>query len=166
MDKSDLEKWALKDWLLLHKPKRSHHWSVRNDSPRYADDGRRERETMKKFELFMGCLGNGITVCNKAVMENGDYKTISHIAECGKITWYVNPSTYIPDSELLKIEHEANAQGEKWEKWLTSMPEIKQYEYLLDNAPHAAFMHVVHMDGKLGDKIQYLKSALYQKSTF
>lgn len=48
---------------------------------------------MKKenFELFLGCLGNGITVCNKSVEENGAYKTIAHIAECGKITWYVNP---------------------------------------------------------------------------
>lgn len=46
---------------------------------------------MKKFELFMGCFGNGITVCNKAVQEHGDYKVIAHIAECGKITWYVNP---------------------------------------------------------------------------
>lgn len=27
-----------------------------------------------KFELFCGCLGNGTTVCNKAVTENGDYK--------------------------------------------------------------------------------------------
>ena len=32
--------------------------------------------TAKKFKLFFGCLGNGITVCNKAVIENGDYKTI------------------------------------------------------------------------------------------
>lgn len=44
-------------------------------------------EKMKKFELFMGCLGNEITVCNKAVEENGDYKIIAHIANCGKITW-------------------------------------------------------------------------------
>lgn len=51
---------------------------------------------MKKenFELFLGCLGNGITVCNKSVEENGAYKTIAHIAECGKITWYVNPVRY------------------------------------------------------------------------
>lgn len=38
----------------------------------------------EKFELFMGCLGNGITVCNKAVMEHGDYKYIAHIRETGK----------------------------------------------------------------------------------
>ena len=119
---------------------------------------------MAKFELFMGFLGNGITICNKAVMESGDYKTIAHIAECGNITWYVNPSFYIPEADLVKIKHAANEQGEKWEKWLASMPEHKQYEYLLDTAPHSAFMHVVQMDGAIYDKIQYLK--LYQKSTF
>lgn len=121
---------------------------------------------MEKFKLFMGCLGNGITVCNKAVMENGDYKTIAHIADCGKITWYVSPSTYVPGPELQKIEHTAKVQGEKWEEWLASMPEIKQYKYLLDNAPHATFMHVVQMDGAIWGKIQYLKSVLFQKSTF
>lgn len=40
---------------------------------------------MKKFELFMCCLGNGTTICNKAVEEYGDYKIIAHIADCGKI---------------------------------------------------------------------------------
>lgn len=121
---------------------------------------------MKKFDLFMGCLGNGITVCNKSVIENGDYKKIAHIAEYGKITWYVNVPSYVPGPELLKIEHTANVQSEKWEEWLASMPEIKQYEYLLDNAPHATFMHAINMGGEIWDKIQYLKSVLYQKSTF
>lgn len=37
-----------------------------------------------KFELFMCCLGNGVTVCNKAVMEYGDYKHIAHISDSGK----------------------------------------------------------------------------------
>lgn len=71
----------------------------------------------------MGCLGNGITVCNKAIEENGDYKTIAHIADCGKITWYVNPASYVPGAELQKIEHAANIQGGKWEKWFSSLPE-------------------------------------------
>lgn len=121
---------------------------------------------MKKFELFMGCLGSGITVCNKAVVEDGDYKIIAHIADHGEITWYVNPATYIPGAELLKIEHAANVQCEKWEKWFSSLPVINQYEYLLDRAPHAAFMHAVNMAGEISDKIQYLKSVMHQKSAF
>lgn len=90
---------------------------------------------MKKFKLFMGHLGNGITVCNKAVEENGDYKSVAHIAECGKITWYVNPVGHVPADALLKIEHVANAQHEKWEQWLSSMPKFQQYQTLLDAVP-------------------------------
>lgn len=115
---------------------------------------------MKKFELFMGCLGNGITVCNKAVQENGDYKTIAHIRETGKIKWYVDPASYVPGDALLKIEHAANVQAEKWEAWLSSMPEIKQYEFLLDRVPHSDFMYVCnHKSAPLWAKIQYLKQA-------
>lgn len=117
---------------------------------------------MKKFELFMGCFGNGITVCNKAVEENGDYKQIAHIAECGKIKWYINPvSTYVPGPELLKIEHAASVQSAKWEEWLSSHSEIWQYGYFLDRVPHAAFMQACKMSGELREKFQYLKKAYY-----
>lgn len=44
-----------------------------------------------KFELFCGCFGNGTTVCNKAVTENGDYKKIAHISE-GGTSGYTLPS--------------------------------------------------------------------------
>ena len=65
---------------------------------------------MANFKLFLCLLGNGITVCNKAEMEYGDYKTIAHIAECGKITWYINP-TNIPSEDLVKIEQSATEQN-------------------------------------------------------
>ena len=54
-----------------------------------------------KFELFCGCFGNGTTVCNKAVTENGDYKKIAHISEGGNIRLYVAES-YIPADEMEK----------------------------------------------------------------
>lgn len=60
----------------------------------------------RKFELFMGCLGNGTTVCNKAVMEHGDYKTIAHISPAGNIKLYVNPD-YIPPDDMKRIESAA-----------------------------------------------------------
>ena len=116
---------------------------------------------MEKFELFMGYLGNGITVCNKAVTENGDYKKIAHIAECGKIHWYVCLDQYVPGNELLKIEHAANVQSERWNKWLMSIPMMQQYAYLLNRVPHADFMHIMRMDSSIWDKIQYLKQAYY-----
>lgn len=62
---------------------------------------------MAKFELFMGCLGNGLTVCNKAVMEHGDYKQIAHISPAGNIKWYI-PVESVPGDALLRIEHTAD----------------------------------------------------------
>ena len=48
----------------------------------------------QNFKLFLGCLGNGVTVCNSAVMEDGDFKMVAHISNEGKITWYVEPRLY------------------------------------------------------------------------
>lgn len=120
---------------------------------------------MKKFELFMGGLGNGITVCNKAVMEHGDYKCIAHIRETGKIKWYVNPQTYVPGDVLLKIEHVANVQAEKWEKWFSTMSETKQYEYLMDRLPLNDLLEIIdRKDLNMWQKIQIAKQAYYKAS--
>lgn len=61
----------------------------------------------RKFELFMGCLGNGTTVCNKAVEEHGDYKRIAHISPAGNIKLYVDPD-YIPADDMKRIEAAAD----------------------------------------------------------
>ena len=36
-----------------------------------------------KPDLMFGCLGNGLTVCDRARQENGDYKHVAHIDPCG-----------------------------------------------------------------------------------
>ena len=119
---------------------------------------------MRKFELFLGCLGNGTTVCNMAVEERGDYKKIAHIAEWGKITWYVDPHT-IPADAIHQIKKCAKDSAERFDHWLSSMPEIKQYGYLLDHVPHTAFMYALHMDSERAKKIEYLKGVLYDRAT-
>lgn len=63
---------------------------------------------MANFELFMGCLGNGLTVRNQSVIEYGDFQYIAHISPAGNIKWYI-PCTDIPGEALLRIEHEADA---------------------------------------------------------
>ena len=93
----------------------------------------------------MGCLGNGITVCNKAVEENGDYKVIAHIA---------------------RIEHDADAMNANWEKWLESMPESQQYEKLLDCVPVNVMLYAMDLGGGIRRKIEYLKKVCYEKSYF
>ena len=86
---------------------------------------------MEKFKLWMGCLGNGITVCNSAVEESGDYKHIAHISNNGKIKLYVSKS-YIPIEDMRRIEQAAAEQRKtflnEWNKQL----DIEKYEKLLD----------------------------------
>lgn len=118
---------------------------------------------MKKFELFMCCLGNGITVCNKALKESGDYKIIAHIAECGKIKWYVNPGS-IPGNELLKIEHRADVMYSNWVRYIDSMPLEKRYETLLDAVPVDVVLHTINLYGGIYAKIEYLKRVCYENA--
>lgn len=64
---------------------------------------------MKNFELFLGCHGNGVSVCNKLIEEHGDYKKIAHISSQGIIKWYVAPNT-IPNDVLTTIERVATVE--------------------------------------------------------
>ena len=94
-----------------------------------------------KFKLFMGCFGNGITVCFdrfnswfvvfSAVMEYGDYKKIAHISEDGKIKWYIKPG-YTPENAVKEIEKTALNQKEKYDEWWNSLSDLKRYEITLD----------------------------------
>ena len=86
---------------------------------------------MEKFKLWMGCLGNGITVCNSAVEENGDYKHIAHISDNGKIKLYVSKS-YIPVEDMQRIEQAATEQRKTFLNEWNKQPNIRKYEKLLD----------------------------------
>mgnify|MGYP007021970142 CR=1 FL=1 len=84
----------------------------------------------KKFELFMCCLGNGISVFNSAVTEYGDYKYIAHISETGNTQYYVL-GDYIPEESKKKIENAAEDQRKEWENYFFNLPDIKQYSYYI-----------------------------------
>lgn len=95
----------------------------------------------KKFELVGGCLGNGTTLYNKAVEENGDYKTIGHISNGGRVTFYIdNPETYIPDKDMKTICKWSEEAEKRHRKWWFSLPDIKRYEIMLDEIPYTALL--------------------------
>ena len=111
-----------------------------------------------KFELFMGCLGNGITVCNKAVMEHGDYKHIAHISDNGKITLYVSES-YIPVEDMQRIEQAATEQRKTFLAEWNKQSEIKKYEKLLDMCIHSDFMEIAcNKEITLAEKVKRLEN--------
>ena len=110
-----------------------------------------------KFELFMCCLGNGVTVCNKAVMEYGDYKHIAHISDNGKIKLYVSES-YIPVEDMKRIEQVATKQRQKFMTYWNKLTDIQKYEKLLDSLTMSEFAEITKdKENTLVDKIKRLE---------
>lgn len=91
----------------------------------------------KKFILFGGCFGDGLTICNKAVIENGDYKKIAHISNGGRITWYIkDPKNYVPDMDMRKIEEWSQTYHNQFmERW-AAYSDLKKYTVMIDNMPY------------------------------
>ena len=85
------------------------------------------------FELFMGCLGNGITVCNKAVIdpETRDFKMVAHINKSGIVNWYVRKNT-LPIDAINRIENEANVEHQRWLAVWDSYSDLQRYSQLLE----------------------------------
>ncbi|BDF58996.1 hypothetical protein CE91St36_18130 [Christensenellaceae bacterium] len=61
------------------------------------------------FDIGMGYLGNGLTVWNRAVEENGDYQTIAHISNGGEIHYYADG---LPEDVISQIERAAEREKE------------------------------------------------------
>lgn len=111
-----------------------------------------------KFELFMGCLGNGITVCNKAIMEHGDYKHIAHISNSGKIKYYVSEG-YIPVEDMQRIEQTAAKQRKTFLNEWNKQSDIRKFEKLFDICSHSDFMEIAHNKGiTLAEKVKRLEA--------
>lgn len=112
---------------------------------------------MEKFKLWMGHLGNGITVCNSAVERNGEYKHIAHIGNSGKITMYVSES-YIPVEDMQRIERTAAEQRKIFLTEWNKQPDIRKYEKLLNMCSHSDFMEITdNKELSLAEKVKRLE---------
>ena len=121
-----------------------------------------------KFELFGGCFGNGTMVCNKAVMENGDYKSIAHISEGGHIKWYVkNPKSYVPADDMKIIEGWARSSRERFMEQWEKLPDIVKYDRILNSFSFSWLMqHPIWNEVKacteLQDKVKLLEKVYFE----
>lgn len=112
------------------------------------------------FELFFGCLGNGTTVCNKAVMENGDYKKIAHISNGGNIRLYVSES-YIPVDAMEKIRAVAYRDREVFRRKFENLTEIQQYGKILDAVPLQKLLEITADRRPLEEKLPAMREYYY-----
>lgn len=112
---------------------------------------------MKNFKLWMGCLGNGITVCNSAVEINGDYKHIAHISDNGKIKLYVSEG-YIPVEDMRRIERTAAEHRKTFLNEWNKQSDIKKYEKLLDMLYLADLTEIINnRELSLAEKVKRLE---------
>ena len=115
----------------------------------------------KKFDLFMGCLGNGVTVCNKAVMEHGDYKMVAHISPAGNIKFYVSDD-YIPAEDMEKIKATAADMKEEYKQQFEKYTEGKQYYMILDKLSISEFCKAIKDEIPLSEQLPELKEKFYE----
>lgn len=114
----------------------------------------------EKFELWLGCFGNGITVCNKAVEVNGDYKTVAHISNAGNIKLYVKEN-YIPREDMKHIEEVAENNKKSFIEKLKADIKVnpsRVYRKMLEELSAAEFYEFTKKSGDLSiaEKIKIL----------
>ncbi|MBQ2211748.1 MAG: hypothetical protein II410_02540 [Ruminococcus sp.] len=114
----------------------------------------------KKFDLGMYHLGNGTTVCNRAVKEHGDYKYIAHISAAGNIKFYV-PEDYIPPEDMARIRSCADSDKAKFRADFEKMGKYEQYEKILDSLNHADFLKVTADKRPFDERLPELREYYY-----
>ncbi len=115
---------------------------------------------MKNFDLFLGCLGNGITVCNKAVLENGDYKRVAHISPAGNILLCVLSSS-IPAADMEKISAAAGRNKAEFSRRFELLPDAVQYEKILDALPVSKMLEYIHDGRSISEKLPAMREYYY-----
>lgn len=116
-----------------------------------------------KFELLFGFLGNGITVCNTAMMEHGDYKKIAHISTGGNIKLY-EPEEKISPVAMEKIERMASKSKAAFAENFEKLPEAVQYEEILINVSDQKFIEYIRDKRPLTEKLPEMREYFYKIS--
>ena len=68
----------------------------------------------RKYDLHIGCFGNGEVIYDVAWKGPGDYPTIAHISDNGEITYY---SKDLPSDVVAWVEKEAKSLASQKVKW-------------------------------------------------
>jgi len=146
-------KWQM-NWSIIRNDEICHIISIETQ-------GKEQPETAKKFDLFMGYLGNGLTVCNRAVMENNDYKMVAHISPAGNIKLYV-AENYIPADDMARIKSAADKMREEYKRQFEMYSEIEQYSRILDILPFTELCAALKDKRPIAEKLPELRTRLYE----
>lgn len=84
---------------------------------------------MKPLDLMFGCLGNGITVCDRSRIDGGDYKTVAHIDPCGAYKLRCS----LPLEAVQRIECMTRNEGERFAAHWESLTPSSRHCELAEN---------------------------------
>lgn len=115
---------------------------------------------MRKFDLFVGFLGNGLTVCNRAVMVNGDFKRVAWISPAGNIHWYVRERC-VPKKDLETVQHHAENCRREFVENLEKRSEIDQYSRILYAIPTEKFLEFSRDTRSISEKLPEMREYYY-----
>lgn len=108
-------------------------------------------------------LGNGLTVCNKAVTESGDYKHIAHISPAGNVRFYV-PASYIPATDMDRIRAAARRNKAEFSRRFELLTVAAQYEKILDALPISALLEHLRDPRSIPEKLPELREYYYTRA--
>ena len=103
---------------------------------------------MRKYDLMFGCLGNGITVCDRSREEHGDYKTIAHIDPCGAVQFYEGS---MPPDVRTKILNHAGILASDFRDMFLRLRREQALDMLNDRLNVGQFL-LVFQEGKIYEK--------------
>ena len=103
---------------------------------------------MKKARLMFGCLGNGLTVCDRSREEGGDYKHVAHIDPCGAVRLY---DRSIQPDDLAQINAHASAMAGEFKEWFLRQRRDYVLDMLNNRLNVGQFLLVFH-DDKIAEK--------------
>ena len=120
-----------------------------------------------KCEFFFAGLGNGTTVCNKAIIEHGDYKKIAHISEHGVIKFYISEND-IPKKELQKIKKTADNNKQVFLKQWNKKDYLQKWTYMM-NLPiigcgynKIELINEKHNDLPIAERVPFMEQIFFE----
>jgi len=108
---------------------------------RVVDYAERYQTDPPGYDLGYGHLGNGLTVWNRLEQEDGDYKTIAHIAPDRTVTFYADD---LPEDVRARIEHiaatsEATISATQNAPVFSTPPLVREPDAISANANEPAY---------------------------
>lgn len=114
-----------------------------------AEAYRKEHRENLTYDLMFACLGNGITVCNRARKVGGDYPSIAHIDNCGAIRYYMDANK-LPQYAREDINNQAATQARNFKHGFLHLPKYDALK-MLDEILNVGQFRIVFQDRNIAE---------------